>query len=192
MTKGNRKKARTIKIVAVGPKNVGKTTLLVAYRNGKCPEYLPLIYNTTPIPGDLNDKPYELCLCDTPGGEEYKRLRPLSYFHSDVFILLFDVTADDDRIEEIHSYYYVEINRYWPNAPIILVGSKIDLRDKEGTKTITTEKGQALAKQIGAAKYMEISTLDYRGVAELFQEVIILGFGHSSSRGKIKKKCTIL
>ena len=55
----------------------------------------------------------------------------------------------------------------------------------EGTYPLSV----AMAENIGAKKYMEISSLENRGVRELFEEVIRLGF---QAKKKKKKKCSIL
>ena len=50
-----------------------------------------------------------------------------------------------------------------------------------------------MAEKIGAAKYVEVSSLENNGVSELYQEVITLGFAHSVDvEEKKRKKCTIL
>ena len=185
-----------IKTITVGSGAVGKTSLLITYATGKFPsDYTPTVFDNCSLDGELNGSPYLLGLWDTGGGEDYEALRPLSYPQTDVFILLFHVACDKRQLELIHSYWWAELNHHCPDVPIVLVGSKIDLRDKEDSKTITTEEGLAMAEKIGAAKYMEISSLENRGVSELFQEVIILGFEHSIAEEERKnrnKKCAIL
>merc|ERR1712176_784904 len=106
----------------------------------------------------------------TAGGEDYPRLRPLSYPQTDVFLLLFSVTDRPPAFEEIKSYWWPELNHHCPDVPIILIGSKIDLRNN-GVATISTFDGQAMADKIGAAKYMEISSLQNRGLAELLMRL---------------------
>ena len=166
MTKGKQIPV-PIKSVIVGFSGVGKTSLLIAYTTGVFPsEYIPLVYDTYtnyPEVGVLDDKLYSLSLWDTGGGEDYSRLRPLSYPLTDVFILLFSVSDKEERFEQIQSDWWSELNHHCPGVPIVLVGSKIDLRDKEGIETVTTEEGQAMAEKIGAAKYMEISSLENQG-----------------------------
>ena len=176
-----------IKTTTVGFGNAGKTSLLITYTTGEFPsEYIPTVFDNYATSGELNGKIYQLYLWEPGGGEDYERLRPLSYPQTDAFILLFDVTDNTDKFEQIHSYWWAELNHHCPDVPIVLVGSKIDFKDQEGIKTVTTEEGQAMAEKIGAAKYMEISSLQNRGVAELFEEVIVLGFDHSVSEEKKK------
>ncbi|KAL9539687.1 GTP-binding protein Rho1 [Mucor bainieri] len=80
------------KIVIVGDGACGKTSLLIVYQNGKFPEkYLPTVFENYISRVDLDNKPVELALWDTAGQEDYDRLRPLSYFETDVVVICFAV-----------------------------------------------------------------------------------------------------
>ena len=55
-----------------------------------------------------------------------------------------------------------------PAAPVILVGTKIDLRETQQFRhqAISTEQGQKLCKEIDAACYCECSALTQDGLKE--------------------------
>jgi Ras-related C3 botulinum toxin substrate 1 len=68
-----------------------------------------------------------------------------------------------------------------PTVPIILVATKIDLRDDPETiqrleakclSVVPYQNGTELAKQIGALKYLECSALTGHGIKSVFDEVI--------------------
>jgi Ras-related C3 botulinum toxin substrate 1 len=73
-----------------------------------------------------------LGLWDTAGQEDYDRLRPLSYPQTDVFLICYSV-ASPSSFENVTSKWYPEIKHHCPDAPIILVGTKIDLREDRET-----------------------------------------------------------
>ena len=52
-----------------------------------------------------------------------------------------------------------ELKKYAPGKPFLLVGLKTDLRpiDTAAAEVVTAEEGVALAKEIGASKYLECS-----------------------------------
>ena len=181
-----------LKTVAVGFGAAGKTCMAIRYATGQFPEnYIPIVFDKFVADAEFHDLTVKLELWDTGGEKDYSRLRPLNYPNTDVFLLLFDITVLS-RFEEIYSYWWKELNHHCPNVPIILVGSKIDLR-VEGITTITTVQGKAMAKKIGAAKYMEISSLKNWGVTELFQKAISIGHRYKTVvRKKKKHKCDIL
>jgi GTPase SAR1 family protein len=66
-------------------------------------------------------------------------------------------------------------------VPIILVGTKSDVRDdaamaaqlaRKGLHVLSAEKAQLLAREIGAVDYLECSALTQRGVHSVFDEAI--------------------
>lgn len=91
---------------------------------------------------------------------------------TDVFLVCFSV-ASPSSFENVVSKWYPEIKHHCPDAPMILVGTKIDLReDKEtlnvlseqGLSPIKREQGQKLANKIRAVRYLECSALTQRGL----------------------------
>ena len=191
-----------IKSMIVGHVGAGITSLILRHCHGIFPDSRDLrdcemknwSYNNRKLV-EHNGRSFIIELED---GKEWDTDsgRNIVYGMVDVFIILFEITENEERFAQIHSYWWAEINRYCPKVPIVLVGSKVDSRGQEDIKTIATEEGQAMAEKIGAAKYMEVSSLENRGVTELFEEVVVLGFEHSvaarAAKEKRKKKCTIL
>ncbi len=92
-----------------------------------------------------------------------------------------------------------EVRQYVPNAPILLIGTKIDLRNdpqliaelaSKGLSPITTAQGEELAAKINAAKYVECSALTQQGLKQVFDEAITLVL--NQRKAVPKKKCLIL
>ena len=84
--------------------------------------------------------------------------------------------------------------------PIILVGTKLDLReDKEtieklkdkGLAPITYPQGLSMAKDEGAVKYLECSALTTKGLKTVFDEAIRAVLCPAPAP-KQKHKCTVL
>ena len=181
-----------LKTVAVGDGGVGKTSMYITYATEEYPsEYIPTAFDDYSRPCDLNGTEILLSMFDTAGGEDYPRLRPLSYPGTDVFILCFDVSSTFSK-DNISSYWLPELKLHCPTVPIILVATKIDLRDGE-QETVTTEEGESLATKIGAAKYVEICSLRKEGLNELFSDVLRIGYDYNSSLPKKQsRKCNVL
>ncbi|XP_063603195.1 ras-related C3 botulinum toxin substrate 1-like [Penaeus indicus] len=172
---------RPIKCVVVGDGTVGKTCMLISYTTDSFPkEYVPTVFDNYSAPMVVDGIPVSLGLWDTAGQEDYDRLRPLSYPQTDVFLICFSVVSPSS-FENVTSKWYPEIKHHCPDAPIILVGTKIDLReDKEtlamlgqaGQSPVKRESGQKLANKIRSVKYMECSALTQRGLKQVFDEAV--------------------
>ncbi|OXB60896.1 hypothetical protein ASZ78_014448 [Callipepla squamata] len=105
----------------------------------------------------VDSKPVNLGLWDTAGQEDYDRLRPLSYPQTDVFLICFSLVSPASY-ENVRAKWFPEVRHHCPSTPIILVGTKLDLRDDKDTieklkekklSPITYPQGLALAKEIG-------------------------------------------
>lgn len=75
----------------------------------------------------VDGKRINLGLWDTAGQEDYDRLRPLSYPMTDVFLVCFSVVSPTSY-ENVSAKWIPELRHLAPTAPIILVGTKTDLR----------------------------------------------------------------
>lgn len=146
----------------------------------------------------VDGKPISLGLWDTAGQEDYDRLRPLSYPQTDVFLICFSIVsrASFDNVKAkvsaifgllneamlIHpSKWAPEIEHHAPGVPIILVGTKLDLRDDEATKEsmrkmrtqpVQYEEALQISREIKAQKYLECSALTQRNLKSVFDEAI--------------------
>jgi len=86
----------------------------------------------------------------------------------------------------IKDKWYPEIRQHCPDAPIILVGMKEDLRSQalsdddasssgsQNVNLISKIEGLALSSEIRAAKYIECSALHKSGLEEVFKEVALV------------------
>ncbi|XDV16350.1 hypothetical protein PO909_016104 [Leuciscus waleckii] len=180
---------QSIKCVIVGDGAVGKTCLLISYTTGAFPEELtPTVFENYSASETVDGNPVKLALWDTSGVEEYDRLRPLSYPQTDVVLICFSL-VDPASFEKVRE-----------KCPIILIGTKLDLRDDKDTierlekmkmTPITFTEGLAMATETGAVKYLECSALTQRGLKTVFNEVIHAVL-HRPPVKKRKKKCLIL
>lgn len=169
-----------IKCVIVGDGAVGKTCLLIRYTNGAFPEVpVPTVFENYSANETVDGNPVKLALWDTSGVEEYDKLRPLSYPQTDVVMICFSL-VDPASFKKVREKWFPEVRHHCPNTPVILVGTKLDLRDdkdseqleKKKITTITYTEGLAMATETGAVKYLECSALTQRGLKTVFDEAI--------------------
>ena len=181
---------------------LGKTCLLISFATGEFPvEYVPTVFENYSAKMKVNDKSLFLHLWDTAGQEDYDRLRPLSYPDSDIVLMCFSTTSRNSY-DSILEKWYPEIRHYLPNTPIILVGTKTDIREAkltdqnaEKTEYVSKEEvcfhsnlksiflmlihsqGESLMEEINAVRFMEVSAKDAcsgqgGGLQEIFLECV--------------------
>jgi len=147
----------------------------------------------------VDGKPVNLGLWDTAGQEDYDRLRPLSYPQTDVFLIAFSIISQHS-FDNVKSKWFPEIQHHAPNVPLILVGTKSDLRNDQGMISQLAAKGQSMvtlehaqnrAKEIGAVKYMECSALTQEGLKAVFDEAIRAALNKPKKQNK-SGGCAIL
>ncbi|CAL8068401.1 unnamed protein product [Calicophoron daubneyi] len=188
---------KSVKIVVVGDGAVGKTCMLITYIQEKFPtEYVPTVFENYSGSVTVDNKTVHFELWDTAGQEEYGHLRPLTYPGTDVFVLCFCI-ANETSYRNVESKWINELTQYAPNTPIILVGTKIDMRKDNVAPSllnfIPNNKGRQLARRINACAYLECSALTNEGVQDVFRRAIEQGIlnaaASSSVRMNGKKPC---
>uniref|UniRef100_A0A1A9UT66 Uncharacterized protein n=1 Tax=Glossina austeni TaxID=7395 RepID=A0A1A9UT66_GLOAU len=189
-----------VKCVVVGDDGVGKTSLLHSYMENALPgEYLCKICYNFAADVILDGERVALNLWDTRGQEKYESIRELSYQNTNVFLMCFSL-IDPISFANIQDKWLPEVRRYCPMTPILLVGTKLDLRSDRKTKKelcakklvpITHCEGSLKAKEIFALKYLECSALTLSGVDAVFVEAVRTAL-HRTSLYKKKGICVVL
>jgi GTPase SAR1 family protein len=121
------------------------------------------------------------------------------YDKTDVFMVVFSL-VNRASFENVRAKWHLEVvnpirGRFRLGTPFVLVGSKLDLRDDattiakltaKGEAPISYEEGLAMATELGAAKYMEVSALTQQGVKAAFEDAIRIGLSPPSTREQEK------
>jgi len=176
--------------------------MLISYTSNTFPtDYVPTVFDNFSANVVVDGNTVNLGLWDTAGQEDYNRLRPLSYRGADVFLLAFSLISKASY-ENISKKWIPELRHYAPSVPIILVGTKLDLRDDKqffadhpGTSPISTPQGDELRKEIGAASYIECSSKTQQNVKAVFDaaiKVVLQPPKQTKKKKKKQKPCTIL
>lgn len=175
----------SIKCVVVGDGAVGKTCLLKSFAEGSFPrDHVPTVFDhfTTTVTTE-NGRAVKLGLWDTAGQDDFDRIRPLSYPETDVFLLCFSIVRPES-FANVGQKWIQEIRHYCANAPVVLVGTKLDMRycdeqnltlAKQEMCSIDSKMAIGLAKKLGAVQYCECSALTQKGVKRVFDEAIRIG-----------------
>ncbi|EFA06292.1 ras-like GTP-binding protein rhoA [Tribolium castaneum] len=186
------------KLIIVGDGACGKTCLLIAFAKDIFnSEYRPTVFENYVADVELDALTVELSLWDTSGQEDYDRLRPIQYPETDVVLICFSVMWRDSLLN-VSAKWCPEVRHFCPNVPILLIGTKNDLReDKEELEKlkmmkkspVTRDEAEAMARTIGAVCYIECSAKTKYNVQEVFKEAARATI---AKRKKRKQRCVLI
>jgi len=97
----------------------------------------------------------------------------VAFQHADVVILCFSL-VNPHTLRDAQNSWITVIRRYCLDIPIILVGTKLDLRNRiiADKNIITPEEGNAVAVEIEAFAYIECSALTREKLHEVFNKTV--------------------
>ncbi|KAJ3601583.1 hypothetical protein NHX12_032551 [Muraenolepis orangiensis] len=155
------------KIVVVGDTQCGKTALLHVFAKDCYPEnYVPTVFENYTASFEIDKQRIELNMWDTSGSSYYDNVRPLAYPDSDAVLVCFDISRPE-TLDSVMKKWHGETQEFCPNAKVVLVGCKLDMRTDMGTLRelsklrlipIPHEQGSAVARQMGAVAYVECTS----------------------------------
>lgn len=190
---------QSAKCVFVGDSGTGKSYLLSTYIRKSYPgDYHPDFLDRYSAELNMDNQTVLLHVFDTAGSEDYARLRLLVYPDANVVVICFSI-SDPISFRNVTQTWLPDVNVNCPKVPVLLVGTKSDLRDdkdileklKEQNLTpITQEQGQALARQIKAVGYFECASIRQDGLEEIFEKAAQV-FLQRVKRAAPKKHCII-
>ncbi|EDO17403.1 hypothetical protein Kpol_1060p60 [Vanderwaltozyma polyspora DSM 70294] len=166
-----------VKIVIVGDKNVGKTSLLLTYlNNGKYPqdkEVPNILQDYRTIIDGPNNKKYELSLWDVSANEEDERLRPFSYSDAQICFACYAID-DPASLVNLENTWVPEVRHFNPRTKIFLVGLKSDLYNDDNFDTeddlIDYAYANSVSKNLHLNGHFQISSLAKYKIDELFDK----------------------
>ncbi len=135
----------TFKLILVGDGGTGKTTFVKRHVTGEFEKkYVPTLgVEVHPIQFQTNYGPLRFNVWDTAGQEKFGGLRDGYYIQGQCAILMFDVT-NRTTYKNVPSWHR-DLVRVCDNIPIVLVGNKIDIKDRRvKAKNITFHRKKNL------------------------------------------------
>lgn len=177
----NKKDPNSIKLVVVGDGAVGKTSMLTTFITGKFPkEYIPTVFENHNLKREVDGATVDIEIWDTAGQEEYESIRTRSYVAADVFIVTFSIESRSS-FENAKTKWLHEVVAHAPDAALIGVGAKADLREDDGVLAEMKSLGSPVMEyqeyasaleQRGVKYYCECSALKNSNLDKVFDLVI--------------------
>jgi Ras-related C3 botulinum toxin substrate 1 len=181
--------------------NIGKTSILNSFIGNQFNgDHLPTIIDTYSATLYIDKTPVCISIMDTAGQEDYDKTRMLNAYALDlnVIVICFSI-VHPTSYDNCHLKWIKEANAICPNVPVILVGTKLDLKENEeilnklsekGNFPITYLQGVSLSQKINATKYIECSSVTKEGVDCIFSEITKLARLQSKLTKKKPEKHT--
>ncbi|KAH0785257.1 GTP-binding nuclear protein Ran [Histomonas meleagridis] len=119
------------KLVLVGDGGVGKTTFVKRHQTGEFEKkYIPTLgVQVSQLSFQTTHGVLTYNIWDTAGQERFGGLREGYYLEANCAIIMFDVTSPT-TYRNVPTWHR-DLVRVCPNIPIVLVGNKIDVRDRK-------------------------------------------------------------
>ena len=191
---------QSLACVLVGDHTVGKTTLVISYSRKTFPVVIPTVIDNCTVDIVVDEKPMKLELRDTADSEDYESVRLLSYPQASVALICFSLISPSSFYNALRKWY-PEVRENCPKTPIVLVGTKLDLREQLHTSqdlegipfpSISHSEGVNMMKRMKSVKYVECSATTGEGLDDLFHEAVKAAL-RALKRGERRKgKCCIL
>lgn len=186
---------QAFKVVVVGDGAVGKTCLLMCYTQKMFPrEYIPTVFDNFSKNVSHDGNLIRLDLYDTAGQEDYDRLRVICYPNTDVFLVCYSI-ENEASLKNVEKKWVPELSHHAPEAKILLVGLKADLRtdskeiakmQEKGENFVSEEEVKKKAEAVGAAQHLECSALKMDGIDAVFNAAIAVA---KESQNDAKRPC---
>jgi len=194
--------------MVVGDSGVGKSCLLLSYATNRKPVLgcIPKLLDDedeelSSIPILVEGEEVDIRLIDSSEGGELDRLRLAKYKTSHVIAVCFSVT-DPSSLQNVSTKWLPEIRATVPLVPILLVGTKSDLRKKEetvetykyvGQQSVAEEQVKQVAKMLKVSSFIECSAFTGANIKSVFDELVKLSLLSSKQNKKSKgKRCLIM
>jgi len=162
-----------IKVVLLGHKNVGKTSIFNRYVYddfGKTSMTIGAYFAMKQC--RIKDKSYNLAIWDTAGEEKFDSLTNFYCRNAKAAIICYDITslATFTGLQRWVDKISMEAEQ---NCAIVIVGNKFDLvEDNPDMRKVDFGDAKKFAKQIGAEAF-EVSACTGKNVGEIFNKVVL-------------------
>lgn len=159
---------RQRKVVVLGARGVGKSSLVTRYNDGDFPvDYYPTIEESYEKPMSYKGRDFNLNILDTAGHDEFTILRPKQACGVNGFIIQYS-------IDNPQSFYIAKkvkdkiTNFIGPDTfPMVLVGNKSDL-----PRRVPAEEAKKLAEEL-KCPYIETSAKDNQNIYRVFESILV-------------------
>lgn len=191
----------TKKIIIVGDKNVGKTSILKNIPSNRHCTVEQVSANKFEVKLYMKRKMIQFVIWDGIISGYKTDYRHIAYKNTDLILVCYSVDSKSS-LENVEKNWIPEIQTYCPNIPHILVANKTDVRDvitksnydntgdfNDSDEYINWKQGEHLAEKLESLAFTECSAAKREGLETLVGKAVEAFLGPKKEK---HKECTIL
>jgi small GTP-binding protein len=170
------------KVTLVGDGNVGKTSLVRRFCEGKFDEsrILTIGVDFQVKTVQLGERLIRLSIWDVAGQERFRAFRDQFYSGTLAVALIYDVTSPASFFDLMR--WREEVRSSVPGVPMVVIGNKKDLGP-----VVPPGEAEGWARFEGKMPFLQTSALTGDNVEELFQGLAYLAYKHKESQIELEK-----
>ncbi|CAL1531022.1 unnamed protein product [Lymnaea stagnalis] len=166
------------RIVLVGPDSSGRHHLALLLTRGVIPGYIPLIIQRESFAITYRGVQHVFVLDLVM---ETTELNVCQSYYSEARAALLCISIDDSDAETNMKTWIQLLKRFLPFVPIVIVGTKNDLRENPDVSVLDVDTFADLAQRLGASRYTECSAIRQSGISELKNLICQQAFDNNTS-----------
>lgn len=129
MPRGSGGHRTSVRVVVIGDRGTGKSSLISAAASESFPENVPSVLPPTRLPADYYPDGVPVVIVDTSSSIQYKSRVAEELQRADAVVITY---ACDQRetLTRLSTFWLLELRRLEVKVPVIIVGCKLDMRDE--------------------------------------------------------------
>ena len=156
-----------IRIVLAGDAGVGKSTLITSLVKDCFVDKVQEVVPGITLPPDVSPEGVLTKIVDTSGSGEHREHQENELRRANVILLVYSV-VDSESLERIPSYWLPYVRSLGINVPVVLVGSKVDLRSDGASDALEEEIAPLMTEFKEVETCIECSSRWMLNIGEVF------------------------
>ncbi|XP_069695021.1 mitochondrial Rho GTPase isoform X2 [Periplaneta americana] len=157
---------RNVRILLVGERGVGKTSLIMSLVSEEFPEDVPARAEMITIPADVTPEQVPTNIVDYSAVEQTNEMLTVEVQRAHVVCIVYSV-EDEDSLDKVTTYWLPflrDASSPEPHRPVVLVGNKVDLVDMSTSDSVLS----IMEEFPEIESWVECSARTLKNISEMF------------------------